>query len=173
MNFTPEGGIFAPQLSYSALAEDIDVDKFIMWTDERAVDPEVANADFASTCNWTFGYIKGTSANTTMIIIIGQLFPDDTRPSTEKGRYTIYTPTKYLIPTGLNRDSAQFLLAEFDALESSETTKCHIGKRQRVQLPSTLRASITNQGESSINLEDLNGNYHHTREREEVSKREK
>jgi hypothetical protein len=170
---TSEGEIFASQLSYSAPADETDVETFIMWTSQRAIEPETANADFASTCNWTFGYIKGTSANLTMVIVIGQLFADETKPSPAKGRYTFLTPPFYLIPTGLNRDSAKFLLADFEALGSNEAAKCHMGKRQRVQLPSTIRASITNQGESSINLEDLNGNYHHTRERKEVSKREK
>ena len=33
--------------------------------------------------------------------------------------------------------------------------------------------SITNQGESNINLEKLNGNLHHTRDKKGVSKREK
>jgi hypothetical protein len=69
---TPEGEIFASQLSYFAPADEIDVETFIMWTNERVVEPEIADADFASTCKWTFGYVKGTSANMTMVIVLGQ-----------------------------------------------------------------------------------------------------
>jgi hypothetical protein len=94
-HLTPEGEIFASQLSYFVPADEIDVETFIMWTNERAVEPEIADADFASTCNWTFGYVKGTSTNTTMVIVLGQLFADETKPSPVKGRYAFL----YLILT--------------------------------------------------------------------------
>lgn len=171
---TPDGEIFATQLSYSSPAEEVDINTFIMWTDETAIEPEIADADFACTCNWTFGYIKGKTINSTMIFLLGQLFPDETNQSPKTGRFKLITPTKFFIPSGLNRDSAQFLLANFESLESNEATISHIIKRQRNQPPPlALRASITHQGESSINLEDLNGNSHHTRERKDISKREK
>lgn len=101
-----------------------------MWTDSKAIENEAANADFSSTCNWTFGYIKGMSTNTTTVVLIGQLFPDDTTTSPAVGYYTISTPASYVIATGLNRDSAKFLLAEFDAIGSNAATISHPNKRQ-------------------------------------------
>ena len=170
---TNEGNIFASQLSARAPSDEVEINSFVMWTEDIAIGPEVADTDFASTCNWIFGYIKGTSSNKTMVLVIGQLFPDNTKPSPSTGYYVFVTPSTYFIPAGLNRDSAKFLLTNFEAQESNDMTKTHSNKRQRNQPPLTLRASITNQGESSIHLQDLNGNFHHTREKKDISKREK
>jgi hypothetical protein len=171
---TSEGTVFADQLSARVPADEMDINSFIMWTNQRAFDPEVANADFASKCNWVFGYVKGLTSDKSMILIIGQLYPDDTQPTLKIGYYIMTTPSNFFVPAGLNKDSAKFLLADFDAQNSIGTsTSSQANKRQRVQQPMTLRASITNQGESSIHLQDIDGNYHHTREKKEVSKREK
>ena len=147
---TNDGGIFVSQLSVRIPADEIDTDSFIMWTDERVITPRIANADFASGCNWILALVKGMTTNKTMVIIIAQLFLDDEKPKTETGYYMFNTPKNFLAPTGLNRDSAKYLLTDFNAYDSNDSKRSLANKRQRTQLPATLRASSTNQGESSI-----------------------
>lgn len=151
--------------------DEINVNSLIMWTNERAVAPELPNADFASTCNWVFGYIKGTRDDKCMIQVIGQLYQDDTMPAAKTGHFIIIRPTTFLVPTGLNRDSAKYLLAHFETYNSNVALRSEANKRQRSQPPITLRTSNTNQGESSIHLQDIDGNYHSTREKKELRKR--
>ena len=170
---TDEGGLFVSHSSVYVPADEIDTDSFIMWTDERVITPKIANADFASGCNWTFGHVKGMTVTKTMVIVIGQLFIDDEKPETKTGYYMFNTPKNFLAPAGLNRDSAKSLLADFNAYDSNIYKRSLANKRQRTQLPTTLRASNTNQGESSIYLQDIDGNFHLTREKKEIGKREK
>ena len=170
---TNDGGLFVSQLSVRIPADEIDTDSFIMWTDERVITPKIANADFASGCNWILALVKGMTTNKTMVIIIGQLFLDDEKPKTKTGYYMFNTPKNFLAPTGLNRDSAKYLLTDFNAYDSNDSKRSLANKRQRTQLPATLRASNTNQGESSIYLRDIDGNFHQAREKKEISKRKK
>ena len=145
-----------------------------MWTDERVTAPKTANSDFASECNWIFGYVKGITVSKIMIVIIGQLFLDEDKPEPKRGHYMFNAPKGiFLAPAGLNRDSAKYLLADFETYESNNSTRSQANKRQRIQSPTTLRASNTSQGESSIYLQDIDGNLHQTREKKELSKREK
>ena len=159
---TNDGGLFVSQLSVRIPADEIDTDSFIMWTDKRVITPRIGNADFASGCNWILALVKGITTNKTMVIVIGQLFLDDEKPE-----------TKILAPTGLNRDSAKYLLTDFNAYDLNDSKRSLANKRQRTQLPATLRASNTNQGESSIYLRDIDGNFHQAREKKEISKRKK
>lgn len=170
---TAEGETFACQMAAFVPAEEIEINSFIMWTNERTIDPEEPNADFASKCNWVFGFIKAIQQEKYMILIIGQLFIDDTRPLTKTGHHIIIKPANLIVPTGLNRDSAKFLLSDFEANDLNGAVRSQANKRQRIQPSVILRASNNYQGESSILLQDIDGNYHYTREKKDASKREK
>jgi hypothetical protein len=83
------------------------------------------------------------------------------------------TPENFLVPIGLNRDSALFLLADFEANVSSTAIRSSANKHQRVQQPLTNRTSFTNPGESNVFLQDIDGTYHQTRDKKDLGKREK
>lgn len=56
---TAEGEAFACEMLAFIPNVEIEINYFIMWTNERTVGPEKPDADFASKCNWVFGFIKG------------------------------------------------------------------------------------------------------------------
>jgi hypothetical protein len=85
-----------------------------------------------------------------MLITIGQLFENAPSPRPALGHHIIMTPENFLVPIGLNRDSALFLLAAFEANVSSNAVRSLANKRQRVQQPVTYRTSFTNPGESNF-----------------------
>ena len=76
--------------------------------------PENADADFASTCNWIFGHIKGMIKKKSMRIKIGHLFEDNDKPAPKLGHQVFITPSTFLIPSGLNRESALHLIANYE-----------------------------------------------------------
>lgn len=170
---TVDGDIFANQMCCRVASDEMDIHTFMMWTNERPNASETADADFASTCNWVFGHVKGILKEKTMIVTVGRLFDDDDTPAPTLGHQVINTPKTFLIPTGLNKESAVHLLAYFDATVANVEAKSQANKRQRIQMPTSSRASNTNQGESSILLQDIDGNNHQTREKKDISKREK
>ena len=170
---TAKGEIFACQKSAIVPAEEIEIHTFIMWTNERTVGPEKANADFASSCNWVFGFIKEIQQGKCLVLIIGQLFIDEDRPLTKTGHYILITPANFIVPAGVNRDSAKILLSDFETNDPNKATRTQANKRQRIQPPLISRGSNIYQGESSIHLQDIDGNYHYTREKKDASKREK
>ena len=170
---TIDDDIFADQMCSAVPAVDMEVKTFMMWTNERPNASEQADADFASTCNWVFGHVKGILKEKTMIVIIGQLFEDDDKPAPTLGHKVIITPESFLMPSGLNNESAVNMLADFNTTDSDVAAKLHANKRQRVQLTTSSRSSSTSQGESSIFLQDIDGNNHQTREKKDISKREK
>ena len=89
---TAEGETFACEMSAFVPNEEIEINCFIMWTNERTIGPEKPDADFASKCNWVFGFIKGVQEDKCMILIIGQLFIDESKPFTKTGHYILIKP---------------------------------------------------------------------------------
>ena len=68
-----------------------------------------------------------------------------------------------------------FLLTQHfhEANDLNGAVKSQANKRQRTYPPVFSRTSNTYQGESSIHLKDIDGNWHYTREKKDASKREK
>ena len=94
----------ANYFSISVQAEKMSINSLVMWKIERLIAPENADVDYASTCKWIFGHMKGTIKEKTMIIKIGHLFEDDVKPAPKLGHQVFITSSTFLISIGLNRE---------------------------------------------------------------------